>query len=127
LTDVGHGRTGAEQEAASAERVARNEAMFREANEAIRDSAASLQLDGLLPALCECAEPTCTELVRLTPAEYEGVRAEPRWFLGAVGHQANAEGWARVVAETGRYVVVEKIEEAGEIAEQLDPRGEGSG
>jgi hypothetical protein len=112
---------------ASAERVARNEATFREANEVIRASADGMGLDGLLPALCECAELTCTELVHLTPQEYERVRAEPRWFLASIGHQQHAEGWARVVDERGRYIVVEKIDEAGAVAERLHPRGGGSG
>ena len=79
-------------------------------------------MDGLLPALCECAELRCTEVVKLTPQQYEAVRSDPRWFINAPGHQVNAQGWAYVVSENDRFVVVEKIGEAGELAEELDPR-----
>ena len=110
----------------SAERVARNDAAFREANDQINDVAQSFDReDGeLLPFLCECADVSCTEIVRLTPTEYEAVRREPTRFLNAHGHVRNAEGWARVVEEFDRYTVVEKIGEAGEIAAELDPRAE---
>jgi hypothetical protein len=109
---------------ASAERVARNGAAFREANEEIRSKAAEWRMDGLLPALCECADLHCTEVVRLTPQQYEAVRSDARWFINAPGHQVNAKGWAHVISENDRFVVVEKIGEAGEIAEELDPRGD---
>jgi hypothetical protein len=89
--------------------------------------ARQLEMDGLLPVLCECADLTCTEVVQLTHEEYEQVRADPRSFLTAPGHEGNAEPWGRVVAHRGRYVVVEKIEEAAETAERLDPRGGASG
>ena len=108
--------------AASAERVARNDATFRESNEEIRATADRWEMDGLLPALCECADPACVTVLRLSPEEYEDVRSDARLFINAHGHHTSAQGWARVVAEYERYVVVEKVGEAGEIAEQLDPR-----
>jgi hypothetical protein len=107
---------------ALAERVARNDATFREANEEIRAQAAEWRMDGLLPALCECADLRCTEVVNLTPQEYEVVRSNPRWFINAPGHQVNGHGWAQAISENDRFVLVEKIGEAGEIAEELDPR-----
>jgi hypothetical protein len=110
----------------TAERVAYNEAAFREANESIREKADAWEMEGLLPALCECADPSCNAMLRLTPRQYEDVRANPRWFIIAPGHHASAQGWARIVAEHHRYVIVEKVGEAGEIVEQLDPRTEGS-
>lgn len=106
----------------SAERVALNDAAFRKANEEIRATADDWDMEGLLPAICECAEPRCTELLQLTAAEYEEVRADARWFINAPGHHVNAQGWARVVEDRQRYAIVEKIGEAGEIVEQLDPR-----
>lgn len=104
------------------ERVAYNDAAFREANESIREKASEWGMDGLLPALCECADTSCHVVLRLTPRQYEDVRANPRWFINAPGHHVNANGWVSVVAEHDRYVIVEKIGEAGEIVEQLDPR-----
>jgi hypothetical protein len=117
---------GEDASGASAERVARNDAAFREANDRINDVAESFDRpDGeLLPFLCECADVRCTEILRLTPSEYEAVRREPTRFLNAQGHVRNAEGWARVVEEFDRYTVVEKIGEAGEIAAELDARPE---
>jgi hypothetical protein len=105
----------------SAERAARNDAAFREANEAIQAKAAAWEMDGPLPVICECADLSCSALVRLTASEYEAVRANPRWFINAPGH-GDGEAWARIVAEHDHYIVVEKIGEAGEIAEQLDRR-----
>lgn len=106
----------------SAERVARNDAAFRVANEEIRAAAAEWNMDGLLPALCECADPHCTTVLRVTPRQYEAVRSDPRWFINAPGHEVNAQGWAYVISANERFVVVEKIGEAGEIVEELDPR-----
>jgi hypothetical protein len=106
----------------TAERVARNDAAFREANEQISERAAAYGVDGLLPFICECAEESCTEIVRLTAGEYERVRADGALFLNAHGHVAAAQQHARVVEEHERYVIVEKIGRAGEIVRELDPR-----
>lgn len=116
-----HGDDGA---AKSAERVALNDAAFREANEQINDVAQSLdRADAdLLPFLCECADERCTDVLKLTAAEYEAVRREPTHFLNAHGHVRNGRPWARVVEEFDRYSVVEKVGEAAEIVEELDPR-----
>jgi hypothetical protein len=103
----------------SAERIARNDATFREANESIAQTAEAYRVDAAVPFICECAEPTCTQIVRLSLVEYGHVRSNPRWFVNAVGHQVAAQGWARVVEEKPGYVVVEKIGRAGEIAAEL--------
>ena len=107
-----------------AERVARNDATFRAANERIRAFAASIDADDerLLPFLCECADLQCTTVVRLAAEEYEAIRRDPRRFVNAPEHESNGLGWCRVVHEFDRYTVVEKIGEAGELAEELDPR-----
>jgi hypothetical protein len=107
-----------------AERVARNDATFRESNEEIARVARSFEMEeeALLPVLCECADLTCTEVVQLTVREYEDVRRVPTWFINAHGHEASAQGWARVVVTFDRYAVVEKIGEAAEIVTELDPR-----
>ena len=114
----------APEEATSAERVARNDAIFREANEQIRESADVLGVE-FLPTVCECAEPSCRTLIRMTREEYEHVRARGERFVNAPGHQVAGQGWAQVVERHERYFVVEKIGRAGEIAKQLDPRASG--
>lgn len=103
----------------SAERVARNDAAFREANESIMGLAREAEMEGPLPVICECADLECTELLQVTRAEYREVRQDPRRFLTARGHEGAAGDWARVVAEHERYVVVEKVGEAGDVAEEL--------
>lgn len=107
-----------------AERVARNDARFREANERILSTAESMELDHseVLPFLCECAEETCTTVLQLSHDEYEAVRAHPTHFINARGHAENGRGWVRVLDEFERYLVVEKIGEAAEIVAELDPR-----
>jgi hypothetical protein len=106
-----------------AQRVAENDAAFRRANESIELAAAESDVS-LVPFICECAETTCTEILRLTLAEYEAVRANSRRFINAAGHHVSARGWAVPVEEHERYVVVEKVGDAGVMAEQLDQRQE---
>jgi hypothetical protein len=109
----------------SAERVARNDAAFRDANESINDAARSLLDEGqLLPVICECADENCTQILQVTPEEYEAVRREPTHFINARGHDQTAGRWAQPVQEFERYTVVEKTGRAAEIVTELNPRTE---
>ena len=105
--------------------MARNDAIFREANERIESYVQSMddQIDGPLPFLCECADVTCTEIVRMTSAEYEALRQDPVRFTTVPGHEG-AESWARVVDRNDRFAVVEKLGVAAEVAAALDARSE---
>jgi hypothetical protein len=102
----------------SEERRARAQVIFRAGNEALRRAAGSR--DGALPFLCECSDETCFTRVPLVREEYEEVRAHPRRFVVALGH----EGEAQTVARRDGYAVIEKDAAAGEIAVETDPRGE---
>src|SRR3954454_21912327 len=104
-----------------AERLARNEAFFREVNERIRDISDQYVSDGhVYEFLCECADTSCTDRIRLTSAEYEGIRSDSKQFVLAPGHALSAiEAVVEVQAE---HVVVEKIGTAAEVVEALDPR-----
>ena len=102
------------------ERAARNEVLFREANEKLGDKRQELDIGGLTPFLCECGDPSCTELIVLPLEEYEHVRSHGNWFLVASGHRTQD---ARTTEEHDAYVVVEKFGIAGRIAEEQDPRG----
>lgn len=108
----------------TAERVARNDARFRESNEKLLAASEALDFgeNELLPFLCECADAECTTVLQLTTREYERVRANPIRFINAHGHEANADGWERVIDELDRYTIVEKVGAAGELAAELDPR-----
>ena len=105
------------------ERVARNDALFREANEGIGDAATKYDVLEQVPFICECADGDCRQLLVLSIDEYEEIRRSPRHFLHAPGHIRADEGAARVVKDRGRYTIVAKTGHAGDVVEQLDPRG----
>jgi hypothetical protein len=104
----------------SQRRIARNEAVFRRVNEALRTGRwpdAGTAGDAFR---CECARLGCTRLIELTAAEYERIRAHPRRFLVAPGHELPE---AENVVERGEgYIVVEKRGAAATVAEATDPR-----
>jgi hypothetical protein len=104
------------------ERIARNNATFREANERISAAAGSYGVDMPIPFICECPDPRCSGIVRLRLEQYEEIRADPRHFLNLPGHEAAAQGAEVVVAERDGYSIVEKQGLPGEIAEALDER-----
>jgi hypothetical protein len=103
------------------ERVAYNEARAREVNEAIE--AGRVNREGLTGFVCECGRLGCNAVVELSLMEYEGVRAESRQFVIVAGHEASVD---EVVASADRYAVVCKRGAAALIADETDPRGEGS-
>ncbi|TMM04539.1 MAG: hypothetical protein E6G10_04905 [Actinobacteria bacterium] len=101
------------------ERIARNEAAYREVNEAIRAGRADQAADAPRPFVCECGRLGCNELVELTLGEYEAVRANPRRFLMLPGHEIPE---VEHVERHDGYVVAEKRQEAAAVAEDTDPR-----
>jgi hypothetical protein len=107
------------------QRVAANEAVFRDANEVIRRQAGKLVAGGRVPVpfLCECADPECTQVIRLTLDDYEAVRADAHTFAIVPGHQAPAsETVVDLGPENDGVAVVEKKPAGHEITEQTDPR-----
>ena len=113
---------GDSKQALSAERVARNDAVFRAANERIERAAEKNAVLQGIPFICECADRSCTAILTLSHGEYEEVRSNARWFLNAPGHDAAGGEWVQVVEERDGWVLVEKLGRAGEIVEQLDSR-----
>jgi hypothetical protein len=107
----------------SAERMAANEATFREANERIQQRAQELEFSEPVPFLCECGEPGCREILRLTLGEYEQVRGGggARFFV-LPGHEDVAGSSGRVCERKDGFVVVEKVGKAAAVAEERDPR-----
>jgi hypothetical protein len=104
----------------SAERKAKNEAIFREANEGIRRAQESLDLaDGPLPFICECDVPECRQILRVPPETYEWTRQLGNRFLVAAGHEGDS---STVVAQKDGYVVIEKHGVEGAVAEAENPR-----
>jgi hypothetical protein len=119
------GEIAPEFEPTTAERIGRNDALFREANERIREKAEEYEVETLVPFICECADPTCRDVVRLSLEDYREVREDPRWFFNVPGHEAVAGSSIVVVAERDGYKLVEKVGRAGEVAEALDGRPDG--
>ena len=111
--------------ATSEERVARNEALFREFNERVEAVADGLDIHGegesqRIEFVCECGSLECLDRIELTRGQYEAVRADPRRFVVVPGHED--PGVARVVEQHPRFLVVEKLDHAAEIAVKHDPR-----
>jgi hypothetical protein len=101
-------------------RLGANEAVFRQINEGIERGQWPGEEDEPVSFRCECARLGCNELIELSVNEYEAVRADARRFLVIPGHeQLDAE---RVVETHPGYLVVEKLTQAGTIAEETDPR-----
>jgi hypothetical protein len=102
-------------------RIARNETMFREANERAKswEERHRLHSEGEL-YFCECGDRECLEKVRLAKADYERIRMDPTHFVVIPGHEVSEvetvieahEGWA----------IVEK---APEVRDIVDPPGLG--
>jgi hypothetical protein len=91
------------------ERRATTEALFRDVNERIAESAERFEASGT-EFVCECSDPHCTHRVAASLAEYEEVREDSTTFLVTPGHeQGDIE---RVVSDRGRFRIVEKIQTA---------------
>jgi len=109
-----------------AQRVARNQATFRSANEQIEAAAEEIGTDlPRIPFICECPDIACTQTVRLPRGDYEAVRTDSTHFLVKPGHEVcvvGGEEVARIHSRRDDYTVMEKIHEAGEEAARLDER-----
>jgi hypothetical protein len=107
-------------ESEAQERLARNEAFFRQVNERINDVADRFEGEHAHDFFCECADPECTERIALTADDYEWVRSKPTRFVLAPGHVAPEI--EHIVEREGDHVVVEKRGIAARIAARLNPR-----
>lgn len=100
--------------------MAHTEALFREVNERIAETAWRLDLENA-QFICECADSSCTTRVEATMDEYEGVREDADKFLLAPGHEdARVEA---VVEREGDHAVVQKLHPlVRSLVVALDPR-----
>jgi hypothetical protein len=90
-------------------------------NERIEQTALSWGLaESGVEFLCECDDADCVDRIRLTVEEYESVRAHPAQFVVAPDHEARDVEFVQRVND--RYIVVRKVGEAAEIADEFDPR-----
>jgi hypothetical protein len=99
----------------SSQRLARNQVIFREVNERLREMAAAVP-DGKADYVCECSDVDCATKIELRLFEYESVRARPKTFFIVPGHERLEV--ERIVDELVSYTVVEKIVPLDETAVQ---------
>ena len=103
-------------------RIGKNEAVFREVNERLKEIGESFSLVAeRADFICECGNATCAEPIQMPLDEYERVRANPTWFAIRPGHEIPDVEF--VVERHDRYDVVEK--HAGDpaaLARKEDPR-----
>jgi hypothetical protein len=101
-------------------RAAANEATIRDVNEGIERGQWPGEADTPVGFRCECARLGCNRLVELTVREYEEIRASPRRFVVVPGHEL--PDVETVVEARPGYIIVEKRDQAAEVAERHDPR-----
>ena len=102
------------------ERIGTNESVFRQINEGIERGQWPGEEDSPVGFRCECARLGCNELLELSVREYEDIRAHSRWFIVVPGHERlDVE---IVVERHPEYLIVEKLDQAGETAVENDPR-----
>ena len=101
-------------------RAAANEATIRDVNEGIERGQWPGEEDTPVGFRCECARLGCNQLIELTVREYEEIRAHPRRFVVIPGHELPEI--ETVIEATPGYVIVEKQDQAGAVAEEHDRR-----
>ncbi len=106
------------------DRAARNQSLVREYNERMAlSNAVHYWVDPPFPDwVCECADQSCEEPVRLAIDEYEAIRKIPTHFLVMPSDEHVVPEVEVVVERTDRYWVVEKTGHAAAVAEKFDPR-----
>jgi hypothetical protein len=104
-------------------RIAHTEALFRDVNERIAESAERFKAADA-EFVCECADAGCAERVPVTLDQYEEVRSDATHFLLVPGHEV--EDMERVVKRPHqRLAVVEKFNDVvARTVRRLDPRAE---
>jgi transcription initiation factor TFIID subunit TAF12 len=101
---------------------ARTEALFRDVNERIAESAQRFDADST-QFVCECADAHCTNRLEATLDEYEEVREDGATFMLVPGH--HHDDIERVVKDRGRFHIVEKMQATvRQTVLRLDPRTE---
>ena len=102
----------------SLERLARNQALFREVNERLLELSDGFQ-DGSMQFVCECSSEDCTLTVDMNHNEYESVRAHSTFFVVVTGHEILEV--ENVVDRQNGWTIVQKVTES-DYAVQTDPR-----
>lgn len=103
------------------ERLAKNEVLFRDVNERVREiSADEWSSEDAVEFLCECVRTDCLDRITLALREYEDVRAHPAHFVLVPGHERPDLEY--VVAAGEGWVVVEKNDDTKPFVMEEDSR-----
>lgn len=104
-------------EARHIERIAANAARFRRVNEGIAHEALGHDTppDRQHNFICECVMSECTDEVMLAADEYNHVRSVATWFVVCPEHVMPMGD--RIVEQTPRYWIVEKVDAGRRVAE----------
>jgi hypothetical protein len=102
------------------QRAGATESMIRDVNEGIERGQWPGDEDTPIGFRCECARVGCNRLVELTVRQYEQIRLHPKRFVVVPGHEL--PDVETVVATGPGYVIVEKRDQAGAVAERTDRR-----
>ena len=90
----------------STERFSRNQLIFREVNERLREVADPSI--ALAQYACECSHAECSATIELDLADYDAIRSIPNAFVIAPGHEQLEH--ERVVEDANdRFMLVEKV------------------
>ena len=107
-------------------RIAHTEALFRDVNERIVESAKRFDSEEAA-VVCECADPACVDRLRTSIDQYEEVRSDPTRFLLVPGHE-EPEVERVVERPSRRLAIVKKFNDiVARRVRQLDPRAETAG
>jgi hypothetical protein len=107
------------------ERLAGNEALFREVNERVAEVATHyIEVETHAEKVsftCECGRADCAEPISMTLVEYEAIRAEPTHF-GVVPEHEQPEIESVIERHPSYFVVEKREQDAQEVARETDPR-----
>ena len=86
-------------------RLAHNEELFRQVNEA-REASSEGGEEQRLTFVCECSDRECSGRIEMSAAEFEQIRQRPDRYIVLPGHEiAEIE---RIVDDRGAFEVVKK-------------------
>jgi hypothetical protein len=106
------------------ERLAGNEALFREVNERVAEVATlyiETETHRAVDFTCECGRTECSETMMMTIAEYEAIRTHPTHF-GVVPQHEQPEIESVIERHPSYFVVEKRQRDAQEVARETDPR-----
>ena len=103
------------------ERIAKNETLFREANERMAGWEEQHGAGETEIYYCECGDDRCRDRVTLTKAEYAHIRSDPRYFVVLPGHEI--PDVETVIERHEGWTLVEKPGEVAHIVNGSGPHG----